>query len=104
MSQSFSFDPATGQRGAGFPAPGANAPGGGLPRQPAWTPGNVSDDPHDMPFEVGGGPPMVGDVPSNIIRAADFGDDDGDGDGFTGDADDGGFGDVDSSDDADDDG
>ena len=61
---SFSFDPATGQRGAGFPAPGSNMPSSYSWDGGAWNPGNVeSDDPHDGPLDV-----VSGD-------GVDFGDD-----------------------------
>jgi hypothetical protein len=87
MATEFSFDPATGQRGAGFPPPGMGNPAGQSSVQ--WMPPAdlQSSDPHEDPSEVGDEPPTTAEVPSNIHRSADedwdgddgFGSDDFDG-------------------------
>jgi hypothetical protein len=62
--QYFSYDPATGQRGAGFPAPGMNMPAAQAPYQ--WDPNGSPADPHEVPFDDGAGSPDVGEIPDNI--------------------------------------
>ena len=51
MTQYFSFDPATGQRGAGFPAPGADNPTGGFRDQWYGTDGGAWA-PNDSPLDL----------------------------------------------------
>jgi hypothetical protein len=88
MSTEFSYDPATGQRGAGFPAPGAHNPtafnGPGYVWNPSQYPSDPLEEPyHAIPFEPGplpeniqagavlgldvGDAPAAGPIPSNIV-------------------------------------
>jgi hypothetical protein len=66
MTECFSFDPSTGARNAGFPAPGA-AVGSYHDASGRWTPSDAPQDPHCQPFEVGDEPPTTGPVPDNIV-------------------------------------
>ncbi len=63
MSTEFSYDPATGQRGAGCPAPGAGQPSWTGPGYD-WQPSATEQDPHDVPFDTG--PFEPGPLPENI--------------------------------------
>jgi hypothetical protein len=77
MSQYFSYDPATGQRGAGFPAPGADNPTGGFTDQwygtdsGAWAPSDSPLDPHDEPYSGASSDGDDGDYGDDDYNAAD---------------------------------
>jgi hypothetical protein len=73
MTQYGSFDPATGQPGAGFPAPGGDGSRAAYADRWAgeWSPNTAPEDPHNVPFSVGDeGTVDPAPVPPNVVTDA----------------------------------